>query len=378
VPVTLTDEQHAFAEAVADFCSRECRRPHHDVFGTDAVAHSPEMAERMAELGWLGVSIPEEYGGSGGGLFDSCLLIEEFGRARAPMTGFMVTLIIANTYKKFASEALKHEVLGGIARGRVESIAMSEPGAGSDVAALTCRATPVDGGYVINGQKTWCTNAHIADHILLVCRTSNGGPKHQGLTMLSVPVDTDGLEQHPIRTMGGTEVNDLFFTDCFLSTDRLIGDEGRAWRQLTAGLNIERVLAAALYMGYARRAFELALAYVKEREQFGKPIGSFQPISQRLADLATEIEMTRPYVYELARQIDAHPDRLLPREASMAKLKSTELAKRAALEGMQMMGGYGYASEYDMERLVRATLVGTIAGGTSEIQRDIIAKTYGL
>lgn len=376
--IALTDEQRAFAAAIADFCERECGKPEHDVFGTDAVAHSDEMAIRLAELGWLGVSIPEEYGGSGGGLFDSCLLIEEFGRSRAPMTGFMVTLIIANAYKKFASDELKQEVLGGIARGRVESIAMSEPGSGSDVASLTCRATRTNGGYVINGQKTWCTNAHIADHVLLVCRTSSNGDKHRGLTMLSVPTGIEGFEQHPIRTMGGAEVNDLFFTDCFVGAERLIGEEGRAWGQLTAGLNIERVLAAALYVGYTRRAFELALAYVKEREQFGRPVGSFQAISHRLADLATELECTRLFVYDIARQVDAEPDRPLPREASMAKLKATELAKRASLEGMQMMGGYGYAAEYDMERLVRATLVGTIAGGTSEIQRDIIAKTYGL
>ena len=376
--VELTDEQQAFVEAVSSFCERECGKAENDVFGTDAVAHSEAMAERMAGLGWLGVSIPEEYGGSGGGLFDSCLLIEEFGRSRAPMTGFMVTLIIANAYKKFASEDLKHEVLGGIARGRVESIAMSEPGAGSDVASLTCAAKPVDDGYLINGQKTWCTNAHIADHVLLVCRTSSNGAKHDGLTMLSIPTAVDGLEQHPIRTMGGAEVNDLFFTDCFIASERLIGEQDHGWAQLTAGLNIERVLAAALYIGYARRAFELALAYVKERKQFGRPIGSFQAISHKLADLAAEIECARPFVYDVARQVDSEPDKLLPREASMAKLKATELAKRASLEGMQMMGGYGYAAEYDMERLVRATLVGTIAGGTSEIQRDIIAKTYGL
>jgi alkylation response protein AidB-like acyl-CoA dehydrogenase len=250
----------------------------------------------------------------------------------------MVSLIVANLIKAFASEELKHEVLGGVARGRVEAIAMSEPGAGSDVASLTCRAVRSDGGYVVNGQKTWCTNAHIADHVLLVCRTGDPVARHDGLTMLSVPMGTDGLEHRPIRTMGGTEVNDLFFTDCRVPAGRLIGVEGKAWEQLTAGLNVERVLAAALFVGYARRAFELALAYVKERVQFGRPVGTFQALSHRLADLATEVELTRPFVYDIARRVDAHPERLLPREASMAKLKATELARRASLEGLQMMG----------------------------------------
>ncbi|MEX2195923.1 MAG: acyl-CoA dehydrogenase family protein [Thermoleophilaceae bacterium] len=378
MPVALTEEQRSFLDAVRDFCARECGSRQDDAFNSDAVSHSEEIAARMADLGWLGVSIPEEYGGSGGGLVEACLLIEEIARGRAPMTSFMVTLIIANAYRKFASEPLKHEVLGGIAQGRVESIAMSEPEAGSDVASLTCRAEPVDGGYLVNGQKTWCTNAHIADHILLVCRTSSEGAKHEGLSMLSIPTGVAGLDRRPIPTMGGRDVNDLFFTDCFIGEDRLIGTDGRGWAQLTAGLNIERVLAGGLYIGYARRSFELVLDYVKQRKQFGRPVGSFQALAHRIADLATEIEATRLLVYDVARQVDQNPDKLLPREASMVKLKATELAKRASLEGMQMMGGYGYASEYDMERLVRATLVGTIAGGTSEIQREVIAKTYGL
>jgi alkylation response protein AidB-like acyl-CoA dehydrogenase len=372
----LTGEQRSFADAVRDFCARECadrRDP-----GGEASPHDPVIAERMAQLGWLGVSIPEEYGGSGGGLLEACVLVEEIGRGAAPIASFMVTLIVAHAYRKFAREELKHDVLGGIARGRVESIAMSEPGSGSDVASLTCRAEPVDGGYVINGQKTWCTNAHLADHVLLICRTGETAARHEGLTMLSVPAGVDGLELSRIETLGGREVNDLFFVNCFLPAERLIGDQDHGWAQLTAGLNIERVLAAALHIGYARRAFELTLAYVKQREQFGRPIGTFQALSHRIADLATELECARLLVYDVARQVDEQPDRLLPREASMAKLKATELAKRAALDGMQMMGGYGYATEYDMERLVRATLVGTIAAGTSEIQRNIISKTYGL
>jgi alkylation response protein AidB-like acyl-CoA dehydrogenase len=133
-----------------------------------------------------------------------------------------------------------------------------------------------------------------------------------------------------------------------------------------------------MMLGVGERAFDDTLAYVKERKQFDRPIGSFQALKHRLADLATELECCRLLVYDVARKVDADPERMLPREASMAKLKVTETAKKVALEGMQMMGGYGYASEYDMERHVRTTLVSTIYGGTSEIQREIISKTYGL
>ena len=148
--------------------------------------------------------------------------------------------------------------------------------------------------------------------------------------------------------------------------------------QLMAGLNNERLIIAAQALGMAERAFEDVLDYVKERKQFGKTIGSFQTIAHRLADLATEIEATRHLVYGVAETVQANPGKMLPREASMAKLKATEIAKRTALEGMQMMGGYGYATEYDMERHVRHTLVTTIYGGTSEIQREIISRSLGL
>jgi len=263
-------------------------------------------------------------------------------------------------------------------RGRVEAIAMSEPEAGSDVGALSCRAERVNGGYVINGQKTWITGAHTADHILLVCRTTRGENKHEGLSMISVPTGIDGLEVRAIETMGGREVNDVFFTDVEVGAERLVGAQDQAWMQLMTGLNNERLIIAAQALGMAQRAFDDVLAYVKERKQFGRPIGRFQALSHRLADLATEIEATRLLVYGLAARVDASPGELFPREASMCKLKATETAKRAALEGVQMMGGYGYAVEYDMERQLRHAVVTTIYGGTSEIQRDIIAKTLGL
>jgi isovaleryl-CoA dehydrogenase len=160
--------------------------------------------------------------------------------------------------------------------------------------------------------------------------------------------------------------------------EAVLGEVDRGWMQLMAGLNVERLILAATMLGTARRAFEDALGYVKERRQFGRPIGSFQALQHRLADMATEIEAARLMTYWVASRVDEDPDRMLPREASMVKLYVTERAKHIALEGMQMMGGYGYSSEYDMERLVRATLVSTIYGGTSEIQRNIIAKTLGL
>jgi isovaleryl-CoA dehydrogenase len=376
----LTDEQRAFIGSIRDFARRECGTREQREALTDGgrEPHNQELYERIAELGWLGVSIPEQYGGAGGGAVDMCLLCEEFSRGQIPMGFFPITMMSARPIEKFATEELKRELLSGIVAGNVEAIAMSEPEAGSDVGNVSCRADRDNGSYVINGQKTWITGAHAASHILLVCRTHRGSDKHQGLSMLSVPAGAEGMEVRPIETMGGREVNDVFFTDCCVPADRLIGREDHAWTQLMNGLNNERLIIAAQSLGLAQRAFDDVLAYVKQRKQFGRPIGSFQTLKHRLSDLATEIEVTRLLVYSVASKVDANPGQMYPREASMAKLKATEVVKRTTLEAMQMMGGYGYAVEYDMERQVRVALVTTIYGGTSEIQREIIARSYGL
>lgn len=376
----LTQEQQDFAGAVADFCRREAgtREQRDRLTDYGRTPHSEAIAARIAELGWAGIRVPEEYGGAGGNHVDMCILLEQTSRGMLPVGGMGPTLIVGGAYDRFGSPEQKEAVLRGIARGESQSISMSEPAAGSDVGALTCRAERTAYGWRINGQKTWCSNAHFAKHILLVARTSRDGGKHEGITMFHVPAGTPGLEVRGIETMGGKEVNDLYFTDCELPEDAVIGEVGQGWGQLMTGLNTERLILGAMMTGTAQRAFDDCLAFITTREQFGRPVGSFQALRHRMADLATEIEATRLLVYAVARMADADPDRVLAREASMAKLKASETAKRMAIEGMQMMGGYGYATEFDMERHVRTTIVSTVYGGTNEIQREIISKSLGL
>ncbi|MFD0056630.1 acyl-CoA dehydrogenase family protein [Streptomyces sp. NPDC127168] len=380
MPRVLSDERRDLVKAIADFCRRECgtKEQRDKLTANGQEQHNQKLYEKMAHLGWLGIAIPEEYGGAGRGMTDLCLFLQETSYGLAPISGFGTTVIAASAYEKFGTEEQKRTVLEGVAAGRVEAISMSEPGAGSDVGALTCRAERTTGGYLVNGQKTWCSNAHFADHILLIARTEQGESKHHGITQFMVPTDSDGLQIRGIDTMGGKDVNDLYFTDCFLPDSAVVGEPGQGWTQLMAGLNLERMILAALMLGVARRAFDDTLAYVRQREQFGRPIGSFQALKHRIADMATELECAQLLLDDVARAIDAEPGRVFAREASMAKLKCTELAKHVTLEGMQMMGGYGYATEYGMEALLRSTVVSTVYGGTSEIQRDIIGKTYGL
>jgi isovaleryl-CoA dehydrogenase len=376
----LTDEQRDFAAAIRDFCKRELGSPEQRERLTDGYteSHSAEIYKKMADLGWLGITIDEELGGSGGGMVDACVFMEETARGLAPIGGYGTTLIVAGAVQRFGTDEQKRKILGGIAGGSVEAIAMTEPESGSDVGSLTTTAERVNGGYVVNGTKVFCSNAHISDHVLVVARTSKGESKHEGLSMIFVPTDNPNMEIKPIDTMGGRETNYLYLTDCEAPEDAVLGQVDAGWMQLMAGLNVERLILAAIQLGIGWRAFDDTLAYVKERKQFGRPIGSFQALQHRIADIATQLEAARLMTYWVASKVDEDPDRMLPREASMVKLFVTETAQKASLEGMQMMGGYGYSSEYDMERLVRQTLVSTIYGGTSEIQRNIIAKTLGL
>jgi isovaleryl-CoA dehydrogenase len=377
--LNLTDEQQDFVRSVRDFCAKE--------FPTERLSevtngyedmHSEEVARRMAELGWYGLTIDERYGGSGGSFLDAALFLEETAYGRAPIGGYAVTLIVVGAVNRFGTEEQKADLLGRVSRGGGLAIAMSEPESGSDVASLKTAAARDNGEWVLNGSKMWCSYAHKASHILIVCRTERGESPHEGMSMIFVPRDADGLTITPISTLGGEETNELYLEDCRVPEDALLGTEGNGWLQLMAGLNNERVILGASALGLAQRAFDDALAYAKERQQFGRPIGAFQAIQHKFATLATELAQARLLVRWVARMTDDDPSRMLPQEASMVKLACTELAKRCALEGVQIMGGYGYATEYPMERYLRAAVVTTIYGGTSEIQKNIIAKTLGL
>ena len=374
----LSDEQQDFVGAIRDFVEREQWEVPEDDH------HSDAMAAKMAELGWWGLQIPEEYGGSGGSFLDACLFLEETARGQIPIGAYGVTLIVVGALNRFGTEEQKRDFLGRVAKGGVLAIAMSEPDSGSDVASLKCKARLEDtpegtgGEWVIDGAKMWCSYAHKAEHTLIVCRTGAGSERHEGLSMIFVPHDAEGFTITPISTMGGEETNELHLDGVRVPESALLGTEGNGWIQLMAGLNYERTILAATSLGLAQRAFDDTLAYVKERKQFGRPVGSFQALQHRIADLATELAQVRLLVRWVAGLTDEDPSRMLPQEASMAKLAASELAKKTALEAVQMAGGYGYATEYPMERHLRSAVVTTIYGGTSEIQRNIIAKTLGL
>src|SRR6186997_2767785 len=229
----LTDEQQHFVATIRDFCARECGTQEQREKLTEGyeLHHNFDVYRQMADLGWLGVTIPEEYGGSGGSMLDACLFMEETSRGLAPIGGYATTLIVAGAAQRFGTEAQKRDRLGGIARGEVEAIAMTEPEAGSDVGSLTTAAERVDGGFVIRGQKVFCSNARIARDILVVCRTTKSDDKHQGLSMIWIPADAGGLRIDPIDTLGGRETAHLYLDGVEAPESALLGEVDQGWTQ---------------------------------------------------------------------------------------------------------------------------------------------------
>ncbi|MDT7705822.1 MAG: hypothetical protein QOG20_1429 [Pseudonocardiales bacterium] len=373
-------EQQQFAAAVAAFCDKRCGTLAQRDAVTDGgrLSNSPQLLAELARLGWLGVSFPQAYGGAGAGFVDECLFLEEAFRGLAPITGYATGLTAAQTYLRWGTEEQKRTIVASLCGGGLEAIALSEPGAGSDLGGVRLKAVRDGDAFVLDGQKTWTSAAHVATHILLLARTDSAGTKHQGLTLFMMPADVAGLEIRPIETMEAHTVNDLYLTGVRLPADSVVGQVGNGWKQLMRGLNVERLIIAAMSLGAARRSLDDLLAYVKQREQFGRTIGSFQAVRHRIADLATEIAYCKAFVYDVADRIDAGEEDAIDREGAMAKLKCTEVAKHTALEAMQLMGGYGYAREYGMEGQVRRALAPPIYGGANEIQREIIGKSLGL
>jgi acyl-CoA dehydrogenase len=372
----LDAERLEFAATIEAFCEREVGGYSGLVELTDdeAIANSPVILEKMARLGWLGVSLPAEYGGGGAGFVDECVFLEETNRGLAPILGYSTGLTAAQTYLKWGTDEQKKTICTNLAAGKIEAIALSEPGTGSDLGAVRTRGVRDGDAYVIDGQKTWISAAHVAEHLLTLVREDGAGGKHDGLTLLMVPTSTPGIEMQEVRTMEAHTCNDVFFAGARVPASAVVGTPGQGWKHLMRGLAVERMIIAAFSIGNARRALSDAVAYMRDREAFGVSVASFQALRHRVADLATDIETTRAFVYDVAQAIDDGLEDSLSRDSSMAKMRATEVARDVAIQGMQLMGGAGYAREYGMEYQVRRALAPPIFGGTNEIQREIIAK----
>ena len=344
-------------------------------------AYPYELYQAWVEAGLMRLPYPEQYGGLGGSVLDMVVLAEELSRKSADffMAFASPTFCGLNILRK-ATAAQKQYWLPRLFSGDVRfAISISEPDAGSDVGAMRTTARRDGDHYVINGTKIWSTGAGARNAVINVyVKTDPAAHYRQGLSLFLVDNDAPGLQLRKLEMLGRrcTGTYELTFNDVRVPADRLIGGENKGWEVLLAGLQMERVTSAAGNCGAAQAAVDLAIQYAKDRKQFGRPIGAFQAIAHMLADMATEVEAARTLTWRAAWMVSTGQDAL--REITMAKLLSSETYVKVANMGMQIFGGFGYSMEFDMQRHYRDARSATIAAGTSQIQRNLIANLMGL
>jgi alkylation response protein AidB-like acyl-CoA dehydrogenase len=373
----LNEEQRMWKKTVHDFVAAEVQPKAHEVDETSTF--NWEATRKMGPLGLLGLSIPEQYGGSGMDAISAAIGIEELGwgcgstaLAIAAHNGLGTSPIAL-----YGAESMKKYWLPLVAsgRGKLGALALTEPGAGSDLqGGVRTKAEKIGNEWVINGAKMWCTNASIAEYIITLARTNPAGGS-RSLSMILVPTNAPGLTISPAeKKMGlkGSPTHAVTYEDVRVPLENLVGEYNHGLHQTLATLDGGRVSIGALSIGLAQAAYEAGLAYSRERFTFGKPLAEHQAIQFMLADAATEIEAARLLVYRAAwLKQEGKP---YGKEAAMAKLFATEMAERVCRNAIQIHGGYGYSREYPVERLYRDARLMTIGEGTSEIQRLVIAR----
>jgi alkylation response protein AidB-like acyl-CoA dehydrogenase len=373
----LTEEQKLWQKTVHDFVAREVQPKAHEVDVTSEF--NWEATRKMGPLGLLGLNIPEAYGGAGVDAVSAAIALEELGwgcgstaLAIAAHNGLGTSPLVM-----FGSESLKQKWLSLVSSGKnkLGALALTEPGAGSDLQGGVVTKAVKDGNeWVINGAKMWCTNASIAEYIITLVRTDAGGGS-RSLSQILVPTDSAGLRIGAAeKKMGlhGSPTHAVTYENVRVPLENLIGEEGRGLQQTLSTLDGGRIGIGAIALGLAQAAFEYAVNYARERKAFGKAIAEQQAIQWMLADAATEIELARTMLYKTAWLKEQ--GRNYNKEAAMAKMFATEMAERVCRNAIQIHGGYGYSSEYPVERIYRDARLMTIGEGTSEIQRLVIAR----
>jgi alkylation response protein AidB-like acyl-CoA dehydrogenase len=372
----LSEEQTAVRRLAAEFADREVA-PNAAAWDR-AESVDRGIVKKLGALGFLGLTVPEEYGGSGGDHLAYCLVTEELGRGDSSVRGIVsVSLgLVAKSIAAWGSEEQKREWLPRLCSGdAVGCFALTEPGTGSDAGNLTTRAVRDGGDYVISGTKMFITNGTWADVVLLFARTDPGTPGHKGVSAFLVPADSPGLTRRAVHGklgLRGQATAELVLDGVRVPDSAMIAPEGKGFSVAMSALAKGRMSVAAGCVGIAQAALDAAVRYAGEREQFGKPIAGHQLVQELIADIAVDVAAARLLTWRVADLID----RGLPfaTESSVAKLYASEAAVRSANNALQVFGGYGYVDEYPVGKLVRDARVMTLYEGTSQIQKLLIGR----
>jgi short/branched chain acyl-CoA dehydrogenase len=378
----LTDEQRLIQQTVREFAQSEVAPRAEEMDRTHQFPY--DLVDKMADLGLMGLPWPDRYGGAGADTVSYAIAVEEISRADAS-TGITLAAHVSlgsAPFYLFGSEAQKQEYLAPLARGeRLWAFGLTEPEAGSDAGAIRTRAELREKAWVINGSKCFITNSgtRITGGVTIAAVTGKRPDGRNEISNIIVPSGTPGFSVGPSYNKMGwraSDTHELTFTDCRVPDTNLLGARGNGYKQFLETLDGGRISVAALSVGLAQACLDESLKYAKERKQFGQPIGKFQAIQFKLADMATEIEMARMMTYKAAWLKDNKRDFSLT--AGMAKLFASEASKRAADQAVQIHGGYGFMDESPVSRYYRDCKINEIGEGTSEVQRLVIARQLGL
>jgi alkylation response protein AidB-like acyl-CoA dehydrogenase len=378
--VIFAAETELVRDTAREFVKREC-----DEWRTlrwdQSQTYPKALFDKIASLGWFGIALEEEDGGSGGSALDLILVSEELGRGGTDLVAcYSLTVSGLRTLVRHGTSDQKARLVPELMSGAKRlSVAVSEPDAGSDSAALSARARRDGDRYVVRGQKTWCEAAGQPDTLIqLYVRTDPDAPKHRGISMLLLDPTAPGVTLARLPTLGRriTGVFEIFLDDVEIGAENLVGPENGGWGVLASELPLERLIISAGFVGATLQVLEDTLRHVKERTQFGRPVGDFQGVAHPLVDLFTRVEALRLLVYHGAELHDQ--GRPYVKEASMAKLAAGELYADAARTAMQLHGSYGYILEHPLTMHYADSIIGTVAGGASQIQRNIVARQLGL
>ncbi|KAI0064724.1 acyl-CoA dehydrogenase NM domain-like protein [Artomyces pyxidatus] len=373
----LTDEQAEFRNAVNEFAQRVVAPRAAEI---DRTNNSPmDIWEKLGDMGLLGVTVSSKYGGLELGYFEHLLAMEELSRASGSVAlsyGAHSNLCV-NQIHRHGTEAQKAKYLPDLVSGKkVGSLAMSEPGSGSDVVSMQLRAEKIDGGWRLNGNKFWITNGPIASTLVVYAKSSpEKGSK--GITTFIIEKDFKGFSTHQKLDkigMRGSDTCELVFENCEVPDENVLGGVDKGAGVLMSGLDLERLVLSGGPLGLMQAAFDAAVEYVHERKQFGQPVGTFQLMQGKIADMYTKLNASRSYVYAVARACDR--GRVSRKDCAGAILYSTEKAVEVALEGMQCLGGNGYINDYPMGRIMRDSRLYTVGAGTQEIRRMLIGREF--
>ena len=376
----LTDEQEMLRatarQFVADVCPAE-RAKEWD----EQSAVPPELFKGLAELGWFSLPFAEADGGDGGGPVELILIAEELGRASFDVAMCYIGVLIPGiTVFDWGSDAQRAFIRDEVMTGRRRlAVAVSEPDSGSDAAALRTVAQDRGDYFLVNGQKMWCTGAGLPDTtIATYVRTGPREPKHEGISLLLIDPQADGVEVRRTPTLArhilGT--NEVYLSDVVVPKQNLVGPQDKGWSVMLSTIELEKVIITGGYLGAAQATLDEMLTFAKTRHAFGRPVGTFQALAHAMADLQVEIDSARLLAYRAGWLLAQ--GKPCGREGSMAKLKGSETYVAAARLGMQVCAGHGFSTESVMSFRYRESIVATISGGTSQIQRNAIARSMGL